>query len=67
MLSTYIHYLNLPKDREIGPDKFSFAEEEIEYIMLDQLIDKKRSNDEKILMIIGILEGLRSALRSRAT
>lgn len=65
---TFVHYLDLPKEIEIGGDKFSFAEKQIDYIIRDipNSGQPPRPNPEKIFRIGGVLKGLRSSLVSKA-
>lgn len=65
---TFVHYLDLPKELNIGEDKFSFAEELIDHIIRDipNTGQTPKSNQEKIFQIIGVVKGLRSSLSSNA-
>ena len=64
---TFVHYLDLPIWVEVGGEKSSFAEKQIDWIIRD--IPNRglppRPNPEKIMKIVGILKGLRSSLVSK--
>ena len=61
---TFVHYLNLPQEIEIGGEKYSFAEQRIDHIIRDipNTGGPPAPLDQKVSRIVGVLKGLKASL-----
>ncbi len=64
---TFAHYLDLPIEYEIAGNKFSFAEQTIDYIIRDIPDTGQPAHQlpDKIERIVGVLKGLKGSFSSR--